>query len=286
MTDLPIVAVLGAGIMANAVAKVLDAHGYPLRRYNRTPAAIEGPAVACASAAQAAEGAGVVWSFVHNDEASRASWFGPRGALASVTGGIVIESSTLSPRAADAWMERAASAGAHPVLAAVTGSRVGVENGTLLAFAAGSTTAMHLAEALLSVVACEVLHFDRAADAAAAKLLNNALAATILTALSETLTAASAFGLDQRQLIEAWSRYGWAAPVTSAYGEAMHGGAHRLTDCSLRVIAKDLRYLRSAFDTPVPPLIEATAARFAHADAAGLGDYEMSAISESDWGTS
>ncbi|WP_194814576.1 NAD(P)-binding domain-containing protein [Nocardia sp. XZ_19_385] len=285
MTDSPIVAVLGAGIMANTAAGVLDAHGYQLRRYNRNPDAIEGPAVVCASPAQAAEGAAAVWSFVHDDSASRASWFGPRGALGAAAGTLVIESSTLSPQAAQRWMDEAVRAGAHPVLAAMTGSRVGVQNGTLLVFAAGTTAALHLAEPLLSVVACEVLHFDQAAGAATAKLLNNALAAAILAALSETLTATATFGLDQRQLIDAWSRHGWAAPVTSAYGEAMRAGDHPLTDCSLRVIAKDLRYLRNAFDTPVPPLIEEAAARFAQAAAQGLGECEMSAIIESDRGT-
>ncbi|WP_228784449.1 hypothetical protein [Nocardia cyriacigeorgica] len=41
--------------MANAVAARLDAHGFELRRYNCTTAAIDGPAIVCASAAQAAE---------------------------------------------------------------------------------------------------------------------------------------------------------------------------------------------------------------------------------------
>ncbi|WP_406238339.1 NAD(P)-binding domain-containing protein [Nocardia sp. NBC_01009] len=83
MNESNTIAILGAGIMANTVANTLDTHGFELRRYNRTISAIEGPAIVCASPAQAAEGAAAVWSFVHDDAASRAVWFGEDGALAT-----------------------------------------------------------------------------------------------------------------------------------------------------------------------------------------------------------
>ncbi|NEW30897.1 NAD(P)-dependent oxidoreductase, partial [Nocardia cyriacigeorgica] len=54
----------------------------------------------------------MVWSFVHDDSASAAVWFGPEGALAVGDGAVVIESSTLSPGYAQRWMDEAAAAGA------------------------------------------------------------------------------------------------------------------------------------------------------------------------------
>jgi 3-hydroxyisobutyrate dehydrogenase len=278
MSEAGTVALLGAGIMANAVAGRLTAHGFALRRFNRTVSAIDGPAVVCASAAQAAEGAAVVWSFVHDDAACRAVWFGPGGALSAAAGAVVVESSTLSPDFAEEWMREAVAAGARPVLAPVTGSRAGAENGTLLAFTAGAAGDLAAVDPLLRVVACEVVRIGDAKAAARVKLLNNALAAVILTGLAETVTAAAALGLDVELLVALWSRHGWAAPVASAYGAAMAGGGHALSNCSLAVIAKDLRHTVTALGGVRAPLITAAADRFARAVDLGYGGREMSAI--------
>ncbi|MFC8529170.1 NAD(P)-dependent oxidoreductase [Nocardia sp. NPDC057227] len=271
-------ALLGAGIMANAVAARLDAHGFELRRYNRTLDAIDGPAVLCATPAQAAEEGEVVWSFVHDDAASAAVWFGPGGALAAARGAVVIESSTLSPGYAEHWMREAVAAGARPVLAPVTGSRAGALNGTLVAFTAGSAEDLAAAEPWLRTVAAEVVATGDARATATTKLLNNALAAVILTGLAETLTAAQASGLDTGQLLEVWSRYGWAAPVADAYGVAMLTGEHPPTDCSVAVLAKDLRHTVTALDGHPAPLITAADETFSRAMELDLGGREMSAI--------
>ncbi|WP_433678361.1 NAD(P)-dependent oxidoreductase [Nocardia sp. CA-119907] len=278
MGDSNTVAVLGAGIMANAVANTLHAHGFELRRYNRTTVAIDGPAIVCASPAQAAEGAAAVWSFVHDDTASRAVWFGQDGALETADGAIVIESSTLSPQYADQWMREATGSGARAVLAPVTGSRPGVVNRTLLAFVTGTTADLAVADPLLRVVTRDVVRVESAAATAEFKLLNNALAATILTALAETLTAATTLGLNRHQLIDVWAEHGWAAPVASAYGEAMLSGEHPLTNCALAVLAKDVHYTLAALGDQVPPVLAAVADRFDAAMAGGLGSQEMSAI--------
>ncbi|MBF6100542.1 NAD(P)-dependent oxidoreductase [Nocardia cyriacigeorgica] len=278
MSEPRTVAILGAGIMANAVAARLDTHGFELRRYNRTTTAIDGPAIVCASAAQAAEDAPAVWSFVHDDTASAAVWFGAEGALAAADGAVVIESSTLSPEYARRWVGEAAAAGARPVLAPVTGSRVGAENGTLVAFVAGAADDLAAAEPLLRVIAAEVDRIGDAGATATVKLLNNALAAVILTGLAETFTAAAALGLDTAQLMAVWSRHGWAAPVSSAYGAAMLAGEHDLTNCSLAVLAKDLRHATAVLGDLPAPLITATAHRFGRALELGLGGLEMSAI--------
>jgi 3-hydroxyisobutyrate dehydrogenase len=281
MSEPTTVAVLGAGIMANTVANTLYTNGFELRRYNRTASAIEGPAIVCASPAQAADGAAAVWSFVHDDAASRAMWFGRYGALAAAERGVVvIESSTLSPGYVDHWMREASGLDARPVLAPVTGSRPAAAHGTLVAFTAGAADALGAADPLLRVVAQDVVRVGSAIEAAGVKLVNNALAAIILTGLAEALTAAAALGLDRDQLARMWGRHGWATPVVSAYGAAMVSGEHELVDCSLAVIAKDLTYARAALGDATPPVLAAVADRFHQAMAADLGDHEMSAIIE------
>jgi 3-hydroxyisobutyrate dehydrogenase len=277
MSEIRTVAILGGGIMANAVASTLQQHGLELRRYNRTPSAIVGPSTICSTPAEAAQGADAVWSFVHNDQASRAVWFGVDGALGAVDGAMVIESSTLSPPYAEKWMNAVQTSGGRAVLLPVTGSRPAAEHGTLVGFIAGSDDDIAAVEPLTGVVTTELLRVDSAAEAATVKLLNNTLAAVILAGLAETLTAAAELGVDRARLVELWSRHGWASSVTAKYGQAMLDGEHSLTDCSLGVIAKDLRYALNTLGTDAP-LIAITAGQFAQAVHDGLGDQEMSAI--------
>lgn len=277
MSEIGTVAILGAGIMANAVASTLIQHGLALRRYNRTPSAIVRPATVCSTPTEAAEGADAVWSFVHDDQASRAVWFDADGALGAVNGVVVIESSTLSPLYAEEWMNAAQVRGSRAVLLPVTGSRPAAEHGTLVGFIAGTDDDIAAAEPLTRLVTTELLRVDSAAEAATVKLLNNTLAAVILTGLAETLTAADELGVDRARLVELWSHHGWASSVTSMYGQAMLDGEHRLTNCSLGVIAKDLRYALNTLGTDTP-LIATTSGQFAQAVHDGLGDFEMSAI--------
>lgn len=128
------------------------------------------------------------------------------------------------------------------------------------------------------MIAAEVVRIGDAKSTATVKLLNNALAAVILTGLAETVTTAAALGLDSGHLMGVWSRHGWAAPVASAYGAAMLSGEHDLTNCSIAVLAKDLRHATDALGDLSAPLITATAEKFSRALELGLGAQEMSAI--------
>ncbi len=166
------------------------------------------------------------------------------------------------------------------MLSPVTGSRPAAAHGTLVAFAAGTRDALDAAAPLLRAVAREVVRVDSAAEAAGVKLVNNALAATILTGLAEALTAATALGLDRDQVAQVCRQHGWAAPVASAYSAAMLSGEHELTDCSLNVIAKDLTYTLAGLGAATPPVLAAIADRSQRAVAANLGEREMSAIIE------
>ncbi|MFF0492934.1 NAD(P)-binding domain-containing protein [Nocardia sp. NPDC004068] len=279
--DDQVVAVLGAGIMASTIADTLRGNEFRLRRYNRTQSRIHGPAVVCATAAGAAIGAATVWSLVHDDDASHAVWFGPAGAMAGADGAVVIESSTLSPGYAREWSDAATAAGALPVVAPVTGSRAAAADGSLVTFAAGTDTALTAAAPVLQAVCGEIVRIGGGPAAAAlTKLLNNGVAAVILTGLAEALAAADGAGLDVEQLTEVWSRRGWAAPAASRYGAAMRARDHTFTDCSCAVIAKDLRYLLAALADRVPAATSAAADRFARTVAAGHAQAEMSAVIE------
>lgn len=89
--------------------------------------------------------------------------------LAAAGGALAIESSTLSPAFAQRWMREASAAGARPVLAPVTGSRPGAENGTLVAFTAGADPDLAAADPLLRVIAGEIVRIGDAGATATVK---------------------------------------------------------------------------------------------------------------------
>jgi 3-hydroxyisobutyrate dehydrogenase len=278
------VALLGGGIMAAAVAPRLRAAGNTLRLYNRTKERLnefQVPTdVVCDSPEAAASGAQAVLSFVFDDQASRAVWFGPKGAFHSASNALVVECSTLSVEYVEKWAGAADSWRARPVYAPVTGSKPGAEAGDLVVFAGGSEA--HIAEAagLLKAVAQEIIPFSSHAKAAQFKLLNNLLAATILCGLAETLVAAEFMGFDLSCVVDIFSRHGWGAAVTRSKGGLMATGRHDRPDCALSTIAKDLDYALDEIAANRTDLAIAQRIRavFAHAAREGYGALDMSAI--------
>ncbi len=122
------IAFLGLGTMGSGMARRLLAHDFPLAVFNRNPDRAAPFAAAGARVAStprdAASGAQVIMSIVSEDQASRAIWLGPEGALAGAGAGVIcVESSTLTVD----WVRELGAAarekGAEFVDAPVTGSK-------------------------------------------------------------------------------------------------------------------------------------------------------------------
>src|SRR5208282_5279065 len=140
------VAFLGLGTMGAGMARRLLSHDFPLTVFNRNPDkaapfAAAGARVA-STAREAASGAEVIMSMVADDQASRAIWLGPDGALAgAASGAVCIESSTLSV----GWVRELAIAvggGGELVDAPVTGSKPQAAAGEVNFLAGGSAAAI------------------------------------------------------------------------------------------------------------------------------------------------
>lgn len=278
----PTVAVLGGGLMATAVATRLRSAGYPLRRYNRTQLTDTHPAdTICASPAEAATDAAVIWSWVHDNTASHSVWSGPDGVFSTApnAGSIAIESSTLSTEYADEWHLLAERGGMRAVYAPVTGGPHGALAGRLVVFAGGHHEHVAAAQsAVLDRVATTVVRWSTAREAAAMKLVNNLQAASILMAYTETLLAAEALGISPSRAAAVFSKYGWATPVASATSSAILLNNHTRVTCKLSTLAKDLEYAVAALGDDLPPVAAHAAREFAAAVHDGYGELDMSAI--------
>ncbi len=192
---------LGLGRMGRGMAARLVAAGHQVHAYNRSP----GPAGALAaqgatiagSPADAARGADAVIAMVADDEASRAVWLGPGGALAACPPGtLVIECSTLSRP----WvLDLAAAArerGLRYLDCPVTGLPDAAAEGRLTLLVGAATVDLDAARPLLAPLATEVVHFGPAGAGTAYKLIVNLLGAVQIASAAEALAIAGAAGLD------------------------------------------------------------------------------------------
>src|SRR5262245_14041893 len=120
---------LGLGVMGGGMARRLAEAGFPLAVFNRDraktrPLASIGARVP-GTPREAAAGANVIITMVADDNASRAIWLGPDGALAGAArGSVCIESSTVTLDWVRELAAAAAKRGCEFLDAPVTGSKV------------------------------------------------------------------------------------------------------------------------------------------------------------------
>jgi len=197
------IAFLGLGIMGRPMASRLVAAGHEVSVWNRTARQhVEGAATAV-SPADAAKEAEVVWSCVADTAAVERVIFGDDGALQSLReGGIVVDSSTISPSATLRFAERVNERGVHWVDAPVTGSKIGAENGQLIFIVGGAAEPVQYLEPLFKAMGKQVIHIGGNGKGQAAKLGMNLMLALIYEGFAEAFVLARKLGVDPHKLIE------------------------------------------------------------------------------------
>ncbi|MBM3566479.1 MAG: NAD(P)-dependent oxidoreductase, partial [Alphaproteobacteria bacterium] len=183
------VALFGTGTMGQAMARRLLAAGHDLAVYNRSAAKltplVAAGARACASPAAAARNAEIVISTVADDEASRAVWLEPDGALAAnlAPGAIALESATVS----HAWMRalgrRAAETSVAFLDCPVTGGPDGAAEGRLTLLVGGDQATLDAAWPVLRAYAARYVLFGPVGAGTAYKLVVNTIGAAQAVAL-------------------------------------------------------------------------------------------------------
>ncbi|WP_017570219.1 NAD(P)-dependent oxidoreductase [Nocardiopsis halotolerans] len=278
------VAVLGAGVMASEMIPLLRRSGFRLRLYNRGVErlrAVAGADEVAATPREAAEGADLICSVVADDDAGRAVWTGPDGALAGLrTGAVAMECSTLSHRWADTWARMVEACGGLPADAPVTGSRPRARSGELIMFLGADDETAELLRPVTDVLTERVYRLGPPGFGTRFKLAHNLLAASLLAALSEALNLSDCMGLPTGTVGEILSTYGWASGVASTYSDNMLSDRHDQIMCRLGLIAKDVRYAVDAAreHRAEVPLGEAADRGLRRVVAEGHGDLDMSAI--------
>jgi len=278
------IAFLGLGAMgARMAAHLLDA-GHDVTVWNRSPGPADDLRQLGADVAEtpreAAHRADLVIAMVTDDEASRAVWTGPVGALAGLSpAAVAVESSTLTP----GWVRELAGLveerGARFLDAPVSGSRPQAEAATLVYLVGGDAEALDVARPAFEAMGKAVHHVGETGSGALVKLAVNALMGVGVAAAAELLAALRQSGVDEATAAEVIGATPAAAPVVATAMKLMASHTHDPL-FPVDLLDKDLRYaLHVAAEAETgAPMVSAARAQFERAAAAGLGEKNMTAV--------
>lgn len=280
------VALLGTGTMGSGMARNLRKAGFPLTVYNRTREKAEqlsetGAEVAD-TPASAVVGAAVVLSMLADDDASRAAWLGPNGALQAMQpGSIVIECGTVSPEWVKGLHEAADARSLRLMDAPVTGSRPQANAGQLTFLVGADPATLEAARPVLQPMSKAILHVGPVGSGALLKLINNFLCGVQAASFAEGLAWIERSPLDRAQAIEFLNGGAAGSNIFKAMSERMTARTYDV-NFLLRLMDKDLRYAQQAAATENIDLTTAACSRklFEQAEAEGYGERDMAAVVE------
>ncbi|MCI0515160.1 NAD(P)-dependent oxidoreductase [candidate division KSB1 bacterium] len=196
---------IGLGIMGLPMAQNLIRAGYPLVVYNRTAARVEplkalGAKIADSprAVAQATE---VIITMVTDTPDVEAVILGPDGVLSgSQPGQVVIDMSTISPRATQNFARILAAQGVDFLDAPVSGGDIGAQQGTLTIMVGGTKTGFEKCLPLFNVLGKRVTYIGPSGSGQMVKLCNQILCAVNMLAVCESLSLAKKAGLDLERM--------------------------------------------------------------------------------------
>ena len=196
------IAFLGLGIMGRPMAANLAKAGHDVVVWNRTPGKDVPGASSAATPAEAARGAEVVWMCVADTKAVESLLFGPQGVEASLAEGmIIVDSSTISPKATREFAARVNARGVQYVDAPITGSKIASEGGTLIFIAGGEESTLQKLQPLFSALGKHVFRMGETGKGQAAKLAMNLQIALIYEGFAESLTLAAKLGVSAETMM-------------------------------------------------------------------------------------
>lgn len=202
------VGLIGTGMMGVPMGQRLLAAGHVLGVFNRSPAKAE-PLLAEGALwhddpAGLAAGSEAVITLVGGPADVEALYLGPGGLLeAMAPGGLLLDMTTSSPALARRLAAAAAGKGLDLLDAPVTGGVGGAREGSLSILVGGEASALERAGPLLQVLGSTITLQGPAGAGQRAKLVNQAIVAITLLAVSEGLGLARRAGHDTAALMAA-----------------------------------------------------------------------------------
>jgi 3-hydroxyisobutyrate dehydrogenase len=283
MAGMP-VAVLGTGIMGEAMARRMLAAGLEVRVWNRTLSKAEplgeAGATVASTAGEAVAGAGIVATMLA-DESATLDVMEAEALPAMESGAVWLQMGTIgldgTRRAADV----AAKHGVELVDAPVLGTRQPAEQGQLLILASGDDRAIDRCQVVFEAVGRQALRLGPAGTGSRMKLVVNGWLLGLLGNLAESLALAEALGIGGDRFLEAIEGGPLSPPYAGMLGAKMLGRNYPAS-FPLELAAKDARLVEEAAREAglQPAVVPAVGGLLRRAVEAGFGDQDMSAVYE------
>jgi 3-hydroxyisobutyrate dehydrogenase len=281
------VAFLGMGIMGSRMAANVARAGFDLTVWNRTREKAERVAEATGaeigeSPAETCRGADAVITMVVDSPEVEEVLFGERGAIERLPSrALVIDMSTIAPKAVTKIAERLRERGIGFLDAPVSGSSPKAEDGTLTIMVGGSQEDFERAKPLLESMGELIVDCGPQGHGQMVKLLNNTLAATNAAVLAEAINAAKLAELDLDALVKVVAASsGNSTMLQIKAGPMIEGSYDPLF--KLDHMLKDVRHLVNAAHElgAATPVSDAAKALYDAASGLGHGNEDFAAVIE------
>ena len=218
-----------------------------------------------------------------DDKAVLSVYAGPDGLAAGLRpGAVVLETSTIDPETVRMVQPLVAERDATLLDAPVSGSVPLVQRGELTFMVGGDSAALDKVRPTLDILAKQVFHVGDVGAGAIVKLSVNTVVHALNAALSEALVLAERAGVPRETTYEVFAASAIAAPFVGYKREAFVHPDTAPVAFTLDLVAKDLELIQTLAERVGAPMRQtATTSRVVKAAiAAGLGEYDMSAIAQ------
>lgn len=195
------IAFVGLGIMGSPMAVHLQQAGHEVRGHNRSPAKtqplVEAGGTACATAAEAVEGADVVCLMLPDGPDVEDVLLGDGQVLEHARPGtLVVDFSTIRPDVARRMADEARERGLRMLDAPVSGGEAGARNATLSVMVGGEGEDVEAARPLLDVVGRTVVHVGPSGAGQTVKAANQLIVAGHLQVLAEAVALLEGYDVE------------------------------------------------------------------------------------------
>jgi len=200
-TPMPSVTVIGLGVMGLPMARNLVTAGYSVTGYNRSSGRLDELVAAggsrAANVADAVSGADIIITMLPDAPDVSAVLLGPDGVFANARPGtVVLDMSTIAPRASRELAAAAQESGLEFLDAPVSGGEAGAIEGVLSIMVGGSAAVLDRARPVLEVLGSTIAHVGPAGAGQTVKAANQLIVAGTIQVVAEALTLLDAYELD------------------------------------------------------------------------------------------
>ena len=271
---------IGLGLMGRPMAIRLAERGRLAAVWNRTAASAEGfeSEMVAADPAELAGRAHCIACMV-TDEGAVRDVLEHRGLLDALTPKhVLLNFSTVGPRAACALHELVCARGAAYVDVPVLGSIEPARRGELILFVGGESEAIEWSRPILESVGKSIYPLGPVGRGSQMKLIANMLLARYVEALGETLSLAESFQLSPAMVVSILQNSVLASPMWNKAQSLLRDDV--ALHFPLKHMAKDLRLLDEEVERCglALPAHEAVHAVFQEALTAGMGESDYSTL--------